>query len=377
MAAFDPYHKWLGIPQEDQPANHYRLLGLRDFESDPDVIDLAANKQMVFLHSCSTGEHFELAEQLLNEISAARLCLLGTETKRVYDTKLRSRSRDSSGTVITVSSRRRKRPSRQEQNRKAASQVEDEFDDVLDADFEDNTKPSSVRSLARTRRQRVRRRRAANRLRLIVGGCVVLVLVAIGFLLSGGDPSEPASTDTRGDDSIASNDSSATAGDSIAGSGPSVTADEFAATANAQSDSTAGVDSSVEPPQLDRDPPPPAVAPFDTAEAQSHQKAWAEHLGVPIESTNSIGMKFVVIPPGEFTMGSPESEPRRKDDETLHKVTLTQPFQMGMHEVTQEQYERVMGGNPSRFQGPQNPVERVSWGDAVEFCRKLTALIGE
>ncbi len=120
--------------------------------------------------------------------------------------------------------------------------------------------------------------------------------------------------------------------------------------------------------------PPPAVAPFDAAQAKAHQQAWADYLGVPVETTNSIGMKFAVIPPGKFMMGSPEDEPGREDDETRHKVTLTQPFQMGMHEVTQEQYEKVLGANPSKFKGPQNPVEQVSWDDAVGFCRKLSAL---
>ena len=126
-----------------------------------------------------------------------------------------------------------------------------------------------------------------------------------------------------------------------------------------------------------RQAPPPAVAPFDAAQAKAHQKAWAGHLGVPVETTNSIGMKFVVIPPGEFMMGSPEDEPGRQADETLHKVTLTQPFMMGMYEVTQEQYESVMGTNPSKFKGSQNPIERVSWDDASEFCRKLSALPAE
>ena len=120
--------------------------------------------------------------------------------------------------------------------------------------------------------------------------------------------------------------------------------------------------------------PPPAVAPFNATQAKAHQKAWANHLGVPVETTNSIGMKFVVIPPGEFMMGSPKDEPGREDDETLHKVTLTQPFQIGMHEVTQEQYQTVMGTNPSQLKGAQNPVELVTWDEAVEFCRKLSEL---
>jgi formylglycine-generating enzyme required for sulfatase activity len=55
-------------------------------------------------------------------------------------------------------------------------------------------------------------------------------------------------------------------------------------------------------------------------------------------------------------------------------VTLTKPFELGVYEVTQEQYEKVKGTNPSSSKGPQNPVEKVSWEDAVEFCRKLSEL---
>ena len=120
--------------------------------------------------------------------------------------------------------------------------------------------------------------------------------------------------------------------------------------------------------------PAPAVAPFDMAQTKAHQKSWADHLAITVETANSIGMKFAVIPPGEFMMGSPEDEPGRQDDETLHKVTLTKAFELGVYEVTQEQYEAVMGRAPSKFKGPQNPVETVSWDDAVEFCRKLSEL---
>jgi formylglycine-generating enzyme required for sulfatase activity len=61
-----------------------------------------------------------------------------------------------------------------------------------------------------------------------------------------------------------------------------------------------------------------------------------------------------------------------------HQVTLTKPFELGVYEVTQEQYEKVMvGTTPSRIKGSQNPVENVSWNDAVEFCRKLSELPGE
>jgi len=86
---FDPYHKWLGIPTKDQPPNHYRLLAIDLYESDPEVIDAAANRQMVYLQQRATGEHAALSQKLLNEISAARLCLLNPKKKAEYDTKLK------------------------------------------------------------------------------------------------------------------------------------------------------------------------------------------------------------------------------------------------------------------------------------------------
>ena len=95
-------------------------------------------------------------------------------------------------------------------------------------------------------------------------------------------------------------------------------------------------------------------------------------LGDPI--INSIGMVLVPIPAGEFQMGSPKSEAERRSNETQHQVKITKPFHLGAFEVTQSQYERVMGTNPSYFKGANNPVGVVSWNDAVEFCRKLSAL---
>ena len=86
------------------------------------------------------------------------------------------------------------------------------------------------------------------------------------------------------------------------------------------------------------------------------------------ESGNSIGMEFKLIPPGTFIMLA-------GDD--AHEVTLTQPFMMGVHEVTQVQYEQVMGVNPSELKDADNPVETVTWEDAVEFCRRLSELPAE
>ncbi|MEN9733078.1 MAG: hypothetical protein RLZ45_1073 [Verrucomicrobiota bacterium] len=80
------------------------------------------------------------------------------------------------------------------------------------------------------------------------------------------------------------------------------------------------------------------------------------------------------IPAGRFTMGSPNTEEGRFPGETPHEVVLSRGFFMAETECTQRQWQSLMGSNPSGFQGPDLPVEQVSWNDAVEFCRRLTEL---
>ena len=96
----------------------------------------------------------------------------------------------------------------------------------------------------------------------------------------------------------------------------------------------------------------------------------------PIE--NKWEMKFVYIEPGTFFMGSPLGEHERSEDETFHTVALTCGFYMQTTEVTQGQWEAVMGSNPSDFKecGSNCPVEDVSWDDVQEFIRKLNDLKG-
>ncbi len=117
----------------------------------------------------------------------------------------------------------------------------------------------------------------------------------------------------------------------------------------------------------------------------------------PKAISNSIGMKLVGIPAGKFLMGSTAEErkltlARISIDEVRerfagfmaqerpHEVRITKSFHMGMHEVTQAQYQKVMGKNPSHFRGEATgdlPVESVSWHDAVAFCRRLSELPAE
>ncbi|HET6880438.1 MAG TPA: NPCBM/NEW2 domain-containing protein [Pirellulales bacterium] len=92
--AFDPYYKWLAIPPKDQPPNYYRLLGVERFESDLDVIESAADQRMAHVRSFQTGQNSALSQQILNELAAARVCLLSPEKKARYDATLRAQQPD-------------------------------------------------------------------------------------------------------------------------------------------------------------------------------------------------------------------------------------------------------------------------------------------
>jgi hypothetical protein len=88
---FDPHHVWLGIPPVDQPANHYRLLGLAVLEDDPDVIRECAERQIAHVRRNSLGARQMLSQQVLNELATAKSCLLDVEAKRQYDATLPDR----------------------------------------------------------------------------------------------------------------------------------------------------------------------------------------------------------------------------------------------------------------------------------------------
>ncbi len=146
--------------------------------------------------------------------------------------------------------------------------------------------------------------------------------------------------------------------------------------------------------------PPPAIAPFTPAEAARHQAAWGKQVQAETVFTNSLGTKFVLIPPGEFLMGSGPAEieaaagaartvtarEQFRSEGPQHKVILTQPFYVGMYEVTQGEFEALTGKNPSQcqirgtansrdedFETRDHPVENVSMEGVTEFIAALNA----
>lgn len=93
---------------------------------------------------------------------------------------------------------------------------------------------------------------------------------------------------------------------------------------------------------------------------------------------NSIGMEFVLMPAGEFDMGSPSNEAgRNESEEPVHHVKIGKAFYMGKYEVTQKQWRSIMGKEPSLFKGDELPVESVSWSDVQNFITKLNQKEGE
>jgi serine/threonine protein kinase/formylglycine-generating enzyme required for sulfatase activity len=118
--------------------------------------------------------------------------------------------------------------------------------------------------------------------------------------------------------------------------------------------------------------PPLAAAPFDSTMAKQLQDAWAKHFGTPVEFENTAGMKFRLIPPGSFTMGSADKDQRRFMEGPPHEAVVTWPFSIGVHEVTHRQYEGVMSpGKQVPADVADLPAANLTWTDAQEFCRLL------
>jgi formylglycine-generating enzyme required for sulfatase activity len=114
----------------------------------------------------------------------------------------------------------------------------------------------------------------------------------------------------------------------------------------------------------------------ETAAAEEAARQFAENVRnkkpISLPLSGDVSLELLPVPTGSFMMGSPADEPGRYNDETRHEVTISKPYWMGKYEVTQAQWEAVMGNNPSEIKGAKLPVENVSWDEAMAFCKKLT-----
>ena len=102
--------------------------------------------------------------------------------------------------------------------------------------------------------------------------------------------------------------------------------------------------------------------------------AWSEYLQRPnyqLDLNGTANLEMIWVEPGTFTMGSPDSEAGRSSTEKMRSVTFTRGFYLGKYEVTQKQWLKVMGTEPSKFQDNNRPVERITWHQAQDFCDRL------
>ncbi|HUY89786.1 MAG TPA: SUMF1/EgtB/PvdO family nonheme iron enzyme [Pirellulales bacterium] len=393
--AFDPYRKWLGIPPAEQPPHHYRLLGVGLFEDDPDVIESAADQRMAHLRTFQAGPHSALSQKLLNEVVAAKICLLSAKQRAAYDAELRQKleaEKPADERLLPVAAAI-------EPAVAAPVATTPLGDDVLATSLD-----AQVAKPLRTLPPRGRAKSGSSLVAWLAGAAGLFVVVVVSFAMFGRPEATPPVANPPAEDASS--------------------VDRATATAPAPQPKA-------QPPQalpsvvVGELEPPRAIAPFDAKQARAHQEAWADYLKTPVAQTNSLGMSLVLIPPGEFTMGStPEQIAAAKqfaeqaegaaDKWTLerldaeapaHRVKLRRPFLLGATEVTIGQYRRFVeaanyvteterfGGGSSTSRQEQDPqkksltwqslsypanddsaVGQITWNDAVAFCNWLSDL---
>jgi len=362
---YDLHNELLGIPLVECPANHYRLLGLDLFEADADKIHAAVLRRVAELRKYalhSDPDRVRRVQDLLNEVSRAGTVLESPDGKRAYDDALRkdmgivadrqpcpncgaNLAADAAicpfcgllvrtgqflgSTVQAEETHAIHEAPPAEESRSAATEVppgEPPSQDLVAAGTVSRVpraqEPSAKRIVARRRAIKVG-------VALVLG---VIVLFMVGLVWRGKPATRQMSVSEVADN----------------------------------------------PPELeDKSDAVRAFFPMTPKEAKQVQAAAAEALGAPlyreIDLAHGVKLKMVFIPPGEFMMGS-EGGPY--DQKPVHWLSIAKAFYMGATEVTQAQWEAVMGGNPSRFKGRHKPVEQVSWNDCREFLAKLCAKEG-
>lgn len=346
-SAFDPYYNWLGIPPKDQPPHYYRLLGLEPFEQNANVIANMAEQRMLALRTFSLGPHGSHSQKLLNEVAAAKVCLLNPEEKAEYDARLRAHIPVSS--VATYS----RSPAMCLPASEQPAAVEPlpshpplasikMLTEPLFADDAPATPQISNPELRRVpiTRQTSSRRRSSPLIevaKIVVGGAVgiALALLIITVMRGAGwferDAKNAASADRE--------------------SSPMIGGTEARSDIDANPQAIAGREST------------PMIGAIAGEE----------------RSDNELALRLVWCPPGTFVFGSPPSESGRDAEEFQASISLTRGFWLGKCEVSQKQWRQLMSSEPWDMKpgvtsGDQYPATFVSWDNSVEFCRILTAL---
>jgi len=348
---FDPYNTWLGIPPTEQPPNHYRLLGVREFEHNPQQIQIASDQRMLYIRTFQNSKQAAFSQRLLNEISTAQATLLSPQKKQAYDAQLRASQASAPArekqmmppppAAIIPNASASRAPTPAAINRPPAGMppgmnppgnpAAQMSSAPMHPQGFPGPQPGAPGPGVKVNKPPLRRRKPAaggNKTLLfaVIGGvalCAGLCCLGVGsmFFFSGSETSQ----------------------------------------------------TTVDPPNEPVDPNAPTpVDPSLPTVVDTH-------------TDPKVYPTMVRIEPGEFRMGSPFQETGREVDETAHQVKFAAPFYIAAHETTQEQFSNVMSYNPSYFaelgggkrfvDGVNNkrfPVENVSFYDALLYCNRLS-----
>ncbi len=342
------YQLMLGLPADIAEPDHYQLLGLERFAEGNEAIRAAAADQNGKLLTWQNSKYYKEAGRLMLELAQARGVLLDPEQKLAYDEELGRAFGDEEPVILLEA-------------------APDEEPIVLEAAREEPQpeprRPQRSRKSSVSRQRPGRAKQSSKlpaRWSLIAGS--VLGLIGLGAL--GWSAWNTADPDSDADPQTASHEEA----------DPSSVLDMPAETSapakpipakNASTDGNAS---------------PLAVIPFDEPTAEAHQAAWAKHENVPVEVTNSIGMKLRLIPAGEFLMGTPPNEPGHRPEEEQHLVRITRPYYLSRYEVTTDQYFQIVDNtvpvSPKYRtifdQNRDHPKGAVTFYDALDFCNRLS-----
>ncbi|MFN0197778.1 MAG: formylglycine-generating enzyme family protein [Planctomycetaceae bacterium] len=328
---FDGYRKWLGISEKRRPPTHYALLGITLDEDDADVIRSAAEQRRVFIKTKRGEGYDDLVDEILYLLKEAEFTLLKPDMRRDYDSRMN-----------LVKKRRRRRGFFFTRGKAKSSPASRRGGTVGEETgfVEEYAKIIAILCIA------------------FFGMAAASFLLPWHKLLKSNDPKPQVQNDGR----------------------PIVR------------------------PPVAPIPPPVNPKPANPVAPAANQKPVAEASKTKIASEitadggktimNSIGMKLVLIPAGEFMMGSSDADlakvaqldalfekSRYLDEQPWHSVRITMPFYLGRTEVTQGEWKAVMGTEPWQRQkfvqtGSDYPATFVNWNDAVEFCRRLSGKEG-